>query len=63
MLLRRHKDSRTETPVAESVTEPSELEAMTVEQLKEYAERHEINIGNATSVNGIIKKIQAATNK
>lgn len=37
-----------------------ELKDMTVEQLKAYAEENNIDIGNATSKEGIMKKIEAA---
>ena len=40
--------------------DPSKFEGMDVEQLKHYAAEHNINIGNATSVNGILKKITDA---
>lgn len=36
------------------------FEGMTVEELKAYAEEHNIDIGNASSENGIIKKIEEA---
>lgn len=45
---------------AEPVKEPSKFEGMDAEQLKVYAGEHGIDIGNATSVNGIIKKITEA---
>lgn len=41
-------------------TPDSKFEGMDVEELKAYAEQHSIDIGNATSVNGIIKKIEDA---
>jgi len=55
-------------PVTDQVAEkqtvqPSDFEGMTVEQLKIYAEEHGINIGNATSANGIIKKIMTVIQK
>lgn len=34
------------------------LDSMDVEQLKEYAKSHSIDIGNSTSQNGILKKIR-----
>lgn len=40
-----------------------ELEGKTVEELKAYADEHNIDIGNATSENGIIKKIKEAREK
>ncbi len=43
--------------------EPGKLDGMTVEQLTEYAKEHGIDIGNATSVNGITKKITDAEKK
>lgn len=39
---------------------PNKLENMNVEQLKDYAKEHSIDIGNSTSVNGILKKIKDA---
>jgi len=36
------------------------LSDMTVEELKAYAETHSIDLGQATSQDGIIKKIRAA---
>jgi hypothetical protein len=45
---------------AEPPKEPSKFEGMDVDQLKTYAGEHGIDIGNATSVNGIIKKITEA---
>lgn len=46
--------------VEEQNEEPSEdfFESMTVEELKAYAEEKGIDIGKATSKDGIIKKIQ-----
>lgn len=38
----------------------TELETMTVEELILYAEANGINIGNATSKEGVLKKIRAA---
>lgn len=35
---------------------------MNVDQLKAYAEEHKIDIGNSTSLNGILKKITDAEN-
>ncbi|WP_096269396.1 hypothetical protein [Paucisalibacillus globulus] len=40
-----------------------EFEGKTVEELKAYADEHNIDIGNATSEKGIIKKIKEATEK
>lgn len=36
------------------------FEGMDVEQLKAYAAEHNIDIGNSSSVNGILKKITEA---
>lgn len=36
------------------------FEGMTVEELKAYAEQHQIDIGKATTEEGIIKKIEDA---
>ena len=41
-------------PAKEPVKEPSKFDGMDIEQLKVYAGENGINIGNATSVNGII---------
>lgn len=38
----------------------AEFEGKSVDELKAYAEEHEIDIGNATSEKGIIKKILEA---
>jgi hypothetical protein len=43
--------------------EPGKFDGMTVDQLKAYAEEHGIDIGNSSSVNGIIKKIADAEKK
>jgi hypothetical protein len=40
--------------------EPSKFDGMDVEQLKAYAAEHNIDLGNSTSIDGIIKKIEAA---
>ncbi len=39
---------------------PSKFDGMEVEQLKAYAAEHNIDIGNSSSVNGILKKITEA---
>lgn len=44
----------------ELAKEPTKFDGMDVEQLKAYAAEHNINIGNSTSVNGILKKITDA---
>lgn len=64
MLLRRHKDRRVQ-PVKQPVAplepkEPKALEDMTAEELQAYAEANGIDIGRATSADGILKKIQEA---
>lgn len=38
-----------------------EFSKMTVEELKEYAKEHDIDIGNASSQSGIAKKIREAS--
>ena len=43
--------------------EPGKLDGMDAEQLKAYAAEHNIEIGNSTSVNGILKKIMDAEKK
>lgn len=40
-----------------------ELEGKSVDELKAYAEEHGIDIGKATTEEGIIKKIKEATEK
>lgn len=40
-----------------------ELKGMSVDELKAYALENDIDIGNSTSVGGIIKKIQEAQKK
>lgn len=40
--------------------EPSDFDGKTVEELKAYAEEHGIDIGKATTEEGIIKKIEEA---
>lgn len=37
-----------------------ELDEMTVEELKEYAEKNNIDIGKSTSQSGILEKIKSA---
>lgn len=44
----------------EAAKEPSKFDGMDVEQLKAYAAEHGIEIGNSTSINGILKKITEA---
>lgn len=36
----------------------NQFEAMSIDELKEYAEQHNIDIGKASTEEGIIKKIQ-----
>lgn len=45
---------------AKPTQEPSKFDGMDVDQLKAYAEEHGIDIGNSSSVNGILKKITEA---
>lgn len=40
--------------------EKDKLEEMKVDELKEYAEKHNIDLGKSTSKNGILEKIKAA---
>jgi hypothetical protein len=40
--------------------EPEKFDGWDIDQLKGYAEEHSIDIGQASSVNGIIKKITEA---
>jgi hypothetical protein len=51
-----------ETPQDPPPQDPEKppYEGMSVEELKQYAEDNGIDIGNATSENGIIKKIKEA---
>ena len=44
----------------QSNTPDSQFEGMTVTELKAYAEQNNINIGKATTEEGIIKKIEEA---
>lgn len=64
MLLRRYKNRHIGQQVKEPAV-PSEeeksLEDMTVEELKAYAEENEIDLGRSSSHDGILKKIQDAT--
>lgn len=50
-------------PDPEQDDEGSDLENMTVEELKAYAEENGIDIGQSTSQKGILKKILEAGNK
>jgi len=68
MLLRRYRDRRENVKTAADlssaavpVNEEVNLEEMTAEELKAYAEENGIDIGKATSQEGILKKIQEAT--
>ena len=47
----------------EEKKEPSSINEMDVDQLRSYAEEHKIDIGNSTSLNGILKKITDAEKK
>jgi sugar phosphate isomerase/epimerase len=65
-LLKWFKDHGYEVEVVEKKdppNEPSKFDGMDVEQLKAYAAEHNIEIGNASSVNGILKKITDAEKK
>lgn len=44
----------------ETIVEMPMLEGMTLDQLAQYAKGHNIDIGKATTPEGIIKKIQEA---
>ncbi|MDF2907571.1 MAG: hypothetical protein K0R34_2892 [Herbinix sp.] len=46
--------------MVETEKEPSKFDGMNVDQLKEYAAEHSIELGNSSSINGIIKKITEA---
>lgn len=52
------KKSLTKDSTEENKQMLTELESMTVEELLRYAEENGINIGNATTKDGIIKKIR-----
>lgn len=41
-------------------TQDSQFEGMTIDELKTYAEQRQIDIGKATTEEGIIKKIEEA---
>lgn len=63
MLLNRHRNRRTNGVTSLKDVAPVEvisLEEMTAEELKAYAEENGIDIGKATSQEGILKKIQEA---
>ena len=45
---------------ASSQAEKQQLENLSVEELKQYAEANQVNIGAATSQAGILKKIKEA---
>ena len=62
MLLRRYKNRRLGQQVKEPAVpfEEKNLEDMTTEELKVYAEDNGIDIGRATSQDGILKKILEA---
>ena len=47
----------------DSPKEPGKFDGMDADQLKVYAAEHSIEIGNSTSVNGILKKITDAEKK
>lgn len=50
----------TEDNVQEEQSKVKELKDMTVEELTEYAKKNEIDLGKATTQNGILDKIQEA---
>lgn len=45
--------------VYEALSRADGLDGLSVEELKEYAKNHQIDIGQATSQDGILKKIRA----
>jgi hypothetical protein len=49
--------------VEEEAVSDDEFKGKTVEELKAYATENGIDIGNSTSINGIIKKIQDSQKK
>jgi len=58
------KEGYKEVPEKEKSTAVApRFDGMDVEQLKVYASEHGIDIGQATSVNGILKKIADAEKK
>lgn len=52
----KNKDDGIKSPPVDG--DPKELKEMTVEELTAYAKEKGIDIGNSTSVKGILKKIQ-----
>lgn len=66
MLLRRYRDKRDNVKIAADLTsaapvdQEKNLEKMTVDELKAYAEENGINLGKSSSQDGILKKIQEA---
>ncbi|MDF2906835.1 MAG: Uncharacterized protein K0R34_2156 [Herbinix sp.] len=57
------QDENTQDPPKDPPKEPGKFDGMDVEQLKAYAAENKIEIGNSTSVNGILKKIMDAEKK
>jgi len=58
MLLRRYSNIRQKNLTKTIDNETIEIEDMSVEELKSYAEKNDIDLGRSTSKNGILKKIQ-----
>ena len=56
----KNKDDSIKSPPVDG--DPKELKEMTVEELTAYAKEKSIDIGNSTSIKGILKKIQDAEN-
>lgn len=54
------KETKSEEKSRSDAANFSELQDMSLDELKAYAEAHEINIGNATTKEGILKKIKEA---
>lgn len=53
-------DELEDLKAAASGVQEDEFSKMTVEELKAYAEKHSISVGNASSQSGIAKKIREA---
>ena len=54
------QEEKKQDPLNDPPKELGKFDGMDAEQLKAYADEHNIEIGNSTSVNGILKKITDA---
>lgn len=59
----QEKEEHVEEPIEGVTVNVINLESMSVEELTQYAEDNRIDIGKATSKEGILKKIFDATNE